>query len=79
MTKVGSKDTTPEIVFRKALWAKGLRYRVCPTNILSKPDIVFNSKTIAIFVDGDFWHGGQWENRKLTSLEDQFRNTSNQS
>lgn len=78
MNKVGSKDTAPEIAFRKALWARGLRYKVCPTNIFGKPDIVFDSKKIAIFIDGDFWHGGQWEKRKLSSLEDQFRNTSTQ-
>lgn len=78
MNKAGSKDTAPEIAFRKALWARGLRYKVCPTNIFGKPDIVFDSKKIAIFIDGDFWHGGQWEKRKLSSLEDQFRNTSTQ-
>lgn len=78
MKKVGSKNTEPEIAFRKALWAKGLRYRICPTNIIGKPDIVFISKRIAIFIDGDFWHGGQWVKRKLTSLEDQFQGTPTQ-
>ncbi|HBT17328.1 MAG TPA: DNA (cytosine-5-)-methyltransferase [Firmicutes bacterium] len=76
MNKVGSKDTTPETIFRKTLWSRGFRYRVCPDNILGKPDVVFVAKKIAIFIDGDFWHGRQWKQRKLSSLEDQFQKTS---
>lgn len=73
MRKVRSTNTTAEVVFRKALWAKGLRYKVCPSNIPGKPDVVFPSARLAIFIDGDFWHGGQWRKRKLTTLEDQFK------
>ncbi len=76
MRKVRSRNTTPEIIFRKALWSIGLRYNVSLSKLPGKPDIVFKSKRIAIFIDGDFWHGNQWRKRGLTALEDQFRDTS---
>src|SRR5947207_3379197 len=75
MRRVRSRDTTPELLLRKALWAAGLRFRTCSTTLPGKPDIVIHSKRLAIFIDGDFWHGGQWRRRRLVSLEDQFRQT----
>jgi DNA (cytosine-5)-methyltransferase 1 len=75
MEKIHSRDTKVELLFRKALWARGLRYKTCPSDIIGKPDIVFTAKRVAIFVDGDYWHGGQWSKRKLKSLEDQFHAT----
>ena len=72
MRRVRSVDTAPEVAFRKALWAKGLRYRVSPKSLPGKPDVVLPKFKIAIFVDGDFWHGGQWKKRKLLQLDDQF-------
>ena len=56
MSRIRGKNTTPEIALRKALWALGLRYRL-HYKLPGKPDIVFVSKKIAIFVDGCFWHG----------------------
>lgn len=76
MRKVHSRDTTPEKTFRKALWHNGIRYRTCYRDLPGKPDIVIRSKKLAIFVDGDFWHGGQWVRRKLSSLESQFTRSS---
>ena len=73
MRKVKSRDTYPEVVLRKALWARGLRYRLCVPTLPGKPDIVLSSRKLAIFVDGDFWHGNQWKSRKLASLEEQFK------
>jgi DNA (cytosine-5)-methyltransferase 1 len=77
MRKVHSIDTTPEILFRKALWGKGVRYRKSYPTLPGKPDLVLSSKRIAIFIDGDFWHGGQWTRRGLPALEDQFRESKN--
>jgi DNA (cytosine-5)-methyltransferase 1 len=76
MRLVRSRDTTPELLLRKALRAAGLRFRTCAANLPGKPDIVIESKRLAIFIDGDFWHGGQWRRRRLTSLEEQFRQTA---
>src|SRR5579864_4142331 len=75
MRLVRSRDTTPELLLRKALRAAGLRFRTYAANLPGKPDIVIESQRLAIFIDGDFWHGGQWRRRRLTSLEEQFRQT----
>lgn len=61
MSKIRSKDTSPELLLRKALWNAGLKgYRV-HYRISGRPDIVFVRKRVAIFVDGDFWHGYLWK------------------
>lgn len=59
-----SKDTKPELLLRKELWRRGLRYRKNCKNIYGKPDIVFLGAKMAIFVDGKMWHGYDWENQK---------------
>lgn len=55
MSRVKNKDTSLEVKFRKALWARGLRYRL-GRRLLGKPDLVFVSAKIAVFIDGCFWH-----------------------
>jgi DNA mismatch endonuclease Vsr len=75
MRSVRSKGTAPELAFRKALRTKGLTYKIAPLNLAGKPDLVLPSHKVAIFIDGDFWHGGQWSKRNLAALEDQFRST----
>ena len=77
MRKVRSFDTTPELSFRKKLWAEGIRYRTSSLSLPGKPDIVISSKRVSIFIDGDFWHGGQWDRRGFASIEDQFKNVQN--
>lgn len=51
------RDTRCELVLRKALWSRGLRYRVAPGNLPGRPDLVFPGVRVAVFCDGDFWHG----------------------
>lgn len=75
MRSVRSRNTLPEVVFRKALSSRGIRYRPYSTQLPGKPDIVLRSKKLAVFIDGDFWHGGQWSRRSLSSLEEQFTHT----
>ena len=53
-----------EILFRKKLWSLGYRYRKNYKKLPGKPDIVFVSKKVAIFIDGEFWHGKDWDIRK---------------
>jgi DNA mismatch endonuclease (patch repair protein) len=56
MSRIKSKNTTPEILVRKYLYSHGFRYRLhYPIN--GTPDIVFKNKRIAIFINGCFWHG----------------------
>ena len=58
------KDTKPELLLRKELWRRGLRYRKNYKELYGKPDIVFLGARIAVFVDGKMWHGYDWENQK---------------
>lgn len=73
MAQVRNKDSKAEIAVRKRLFAMGLRFRVQYT-LFGKPDIAFPSQRIAIFIDGDFWHGNAWRLRGLTQLADLFPN-----
>lgn len=59
-----SKDTKPELMLRKELWRRGLRYRKNYKSLAGKPDIVFLRAHIAVFVDGKMWHGYDWERQK---------------
>lgn len=56
MRSVGKKRTAPEMVVRRALHAKGYRYRTNCSNLPGSPDIVFTRRRKAIFVHGCFWH-----------------------
>ncbi|MDB4954348.1 MAG: vsr [Myxococcales bacterium] len=51
------RDTRCELVLRKALTAAGLRYRVDTDDLPGRPDVVFRGARVAVFCDGDFWHG----------------------
>ncbi len=77
MSAVKGADTAPEILLRKTLWRLGLRYRLHVKNLPGKPDIVFAKSKVAVFVDGDFWHGRQWRLRGYKTLESQFDGVSN--
>ncbi|HYO71325.1 MAG TPA: very short patch repair endonuclease [Archangium sp.] len=55
--------TRCELLLRKALWQRGWRYRVDASNLPGRPDIVFHRLKVAIFVDGDFWHGRSLDQR----------------
>ena len=57
MSRISGKGTKPEIILRKALFAKGSRYRVNVGNLPGKPDIVLPKYKSVIFVHGCFWHG----------------------
>ncbi len=59
-----NKGTKPEVLLGQALWSLGLRYRRNDKNIFGKPDFSFKKYKVAVFVDGEFWHGKDWEIRK---------------
>ena len=61
MQHIRSKDTCIEVILRKALWKKGYRYRKNCRDIPGKPDIAIIKYKIAIFCDGEFFHGKDWE------------------
>lgn len=57
MSHIRSKDTRPELLVRKALFAAGFRFRVNVSSLPGTPDIVLRKYNTAIFVNGCFWHG----------------------
>ena len=65
MRRVKNKDSEIEMLLRRELWSRGLRYRKNVSSVFGKPDIAFIGKRIAIFCDSEFWHGYNWEERKL--------------
>ena len=62
------------MALRKALWAKGNRYRLHAANVAGKPDIVFRKQKIAVFVDGEFWHGKKLSSDRLAVMKPYWRN-----
>ncbi|MBQ9814515.1 MAG: very short patch repair endonuclease [Lachnospiraceae bacterium] len=61
MKNIKSKDTKIEVLLRKKLWAKGYRYRKNYKELPGKPDIAITKYKIAVFCDGEFFHGKDWE------------------
>jgi len=57
MSRIRSKDTGIEKALRSALHRRGYRFRKHVRRLLGNPDIVFPRAKVAVFVDGDFWHG----------------------
>lgn len=64
MSKIKGKDTKPEITLRKVLWNSGVRYRINYAKLPGKPDIVSKKYKLVVFIDGEFWHGFNWEDKK---------------
>lgn len=56
--------TKAELALRHAVWRRGLRYRLNRRDLPGTPDLVFASRQVVVFVDGDFWHGRHWDKRK---------------
>lgn len=59
MARVGPKDTRPELTVRKAIHARGFRYRLHSKKLPGRPDLVFPGRHLVIFVHGCFWHRHQ--------------------
>ncbi|MFJ7789051.1 very short patch repair endonuclease [Pseudomonas sp. NPDC096925] len=57
MSGIKGKNTSPELVIRKALHARGFRFRIHTTHLPGKPDLILPKFRAAIFVHGCFWHG----------------------
>ena len=77
MRAVKSRDTRPEIRFRKELWRQGFRSILNCADMFGKPDLVLKKRRAVIFIDGDFWHGAQWKRRGFHSLNDQLKKVNN--
>ena len=86
MRAIKSKDTKIEVLLRKALWHQGIRYRKNLKICNCHPDIVITKHKIAIFCDGDFWHGkpskysvhtnsNYWNDKIKRNMERDLENT----
>jgi DNA mismatch endonuclease (patch repair protein) len=89
MSRIGSRDTKPELLLRKVLWKRGLRgYRV-HARLPGRPDLAWSRGKVAVFVDGCFWHGcpvcgdgrtptsntGYWNSKLLMNRQRDARRT----
>ncbi len=64
MSRIRGKDTSIEIILRKALWNKGYRYRKNDKTLPGRPDITLGKYRVAIFCDSEFFHGKDWPELK---------------
>lgn len=64
MQAIKATGTRIEVSLAKSLFAKGYRYRKNDKTVFGKPDLTFKKHKLAIFIDGEFWHGKDWEIRK---------------
>ena len=64
MSKVKLKNGKAETILAKRLWHEGYRYRRNYKKLPGSPDIAITTYRVAVFVDGEFWHGENWEARK---------------
>ena len=75
MAGIKGKNTSPELKIRKALHAKGLRYRLHDKSLIGKPDLVFRKYHAAIMINGCFWHGHDCHLFKWPSTRPEFWKT----
>src|SRR5574344_1657917 len=73
MQQIKSNDTKIEVLLRKALWEKGYRYRKNYKDLPGKPDIAITKYKIAIFCDGEFFHGKDWMSGEREHVAGGFR------
>lgn len=64
MANVHLKRGKAETILAKQLWHKGIRYRLNYRKVPGSPDVAITKSKVAVFVDGEFWHGQDWETRK---------------
>lgn len=64
MSKIRSNNTKPELILRSGLWGKGIRFSRKCSKLPGKPDIVLDKYKTAVFIDGEFWHGYRWQQKK---------------
>ena len=72
MRAVKSKGSKAEMALRRELHRRGVRYRLHAKDVEGKPDIVIRHLRLAVFVDGDMWHGNEHKRRGLERMEDMF-------
>jgi len=64
MSKIRSNNTKPELLLRNKLWGQGFRFSRKISILPGRPDIVLDKHRIVVFIDGEFWHGYKWREKK---------------
>src|SRR3954452_12490396 len=77
MRRVRSRGTRPEKILASILRRRRLKYRSHCKAMPGSPDFIIPDHQVALFVDGDFWHGRQWKARGLACLSEQFQSCAN--
>lgn len=72
MSLIRSKDTRPELLVRRAVWAAGFRYRLHGKGIAGKPDLVFPALKTVVFVNGCYWHGHSCQKGRIPGQNSSF-------
>jgi DNA mismatch endonuclease (patch repair protein) len=77
MRTIKTKNTKHELALRRALHSQGVRYGLDSSDLPGKPDVVFRKYKLAVFVDGDMWHGNEHVRRGMASIELLFPSRTN--
>lgn len=72
MSRIKSSNTSIELMLRKELWSRGLRYRINCKKVIGKPDICFLGKKVAVFCDSEFWHGKDYSEGKVPKSNQEY-------
>jgi DNA mismatch endonuclease, patch repair protein len=72
MSAIRSRDNKTETALRSALHELGLRYRKHASYVVGKPDIIFPTERIAVFIDGDYWHGRRLREEGVGALHSYY-------
>lgn len=78
MSRIKGRDTGPEKTMASVFASKGLSWEVHDQNLPGRPDFVFRNEKVAVFVDGDFWHGwrfAQWRDKLSVKWEAKIEGT----
>lgn len=72
MSLIRSKDTKPELIVRKAVWAKGFRYRLHGKGLPGRPDLVFPAFRTVVFIHGCYWHAHSCQKGRIPGQNSRF-------
>ena len=72
MSRIRSRDTKPELIVRKAVWAAGFRYRLHRKGLPGRPDLVFPGLRMVVFIHGCYWHGHSCQKGRIPGQNSSF-------
>ena len=79
MSRIKGQGTEAERIIFKLLRKRGVYFTKHVQSLPGCPDVVFRRYKLAVFIDGDFWHGHQWKTRGFSSIAKQFERSNSRS